>query len=134
MGCVDSHSTRKATRMAKKAAPKPAIEMHLDCDLDDHEIADRARELGTAINRWRQLDDERKQAASRYRDELAALDGDIRELAQIVATRTETRMVEVEHRPDYDARMMHVYRLDTGELVDSRPLTADEMQVELSAI
>lgn len=55
----------------------------------------------------------------------------IGELKAQVTTKKEHRLVDCEESKDFKRNMVEVVRIDTGEVVDSRPMTPDERQEEL---
>lgn len=84
------------------------------------EMAARVRELEEAEQRHK----DQKREMKEHEDGLRIR---IRKLAEEVAKGTEDRLVDVHEVPSLSERMMHTYRLDTDDLVSSRPMTPAEL-------
>jgi hypothetical protein len=53
-------------------------------------------------------------------------------LAEKIRTGSEVRLVECRLEKDFLANAVRIYRLDTGELVEERPMTQEERQLHLN--
>lgn len=103
----------------------------LVCNLTEDEVATRA---DAAARAQRELDDAQRDidaAKKSAKTTIDTLDARRRLLLEEVRTRQGFRPVECEESPDYLEGLMRVVRLDTAEIVRSRPLTAEERQVPL---
>lgn len=105
----------------------------LRCDLSDAEIQQRGADAARLVTQIDALDEERRLAASDYRDQIKAKEGELRQLSREICERAVHRDVLCESRPDYAAGVMETVRLDTSELVRSRPLSYDERKPGLFA-
>lgn len=65
-------------------------------------------------------------AMSTYKDRIQALQAKLVELGEKVRSRVETRAVECFEKPDDKRFVVELYRADTGELVETRVMTAAE--------
>lgn len=104
---------------------------NLPCPLTDGEILHKAlasADLGVEFER---IDEERAASAKAYREALKDLRSRRRALDRAIRDRSEMRSVET--RDIHDARRLAVdtIRLDTGEIIGSRAMTAAERQVEI---
>lgn len=106
----------------------------LFCPLTDEEIQRKAEKLAIAREEVNLKAAALKQHSSLVKEEIALLDGDINSLAREIRTKQERRDVEVETRRNEDNLTIEVYRSDSGELIEARPMTADEKQRKLFAI
>lgn len=119
--------------MARKASDAKRVRSHemLPVPLTDDELlahADRAARLqGQADHEAEALRDEMKER----RAEIEELRTQAREALRLVRERREDRRVEVEVVYEYAANAVVLVRLDTGEQVRQRPMTADERQEAL---
>ena len=91
----------------------------------------RSSQLQETLDARDLKDSERKAAAEGYKRELEAFDTRATILRIALRTGVEYREVEVEERPRPAAGMVDIYRVDTGELVDTREMTETERQVVL---
>lgn len=62
---------------------------------------------------------------------LAALEAERDRLSNVVSRGEERRSVEVEERADHEQDVYTRVRLDSGEVLERRPLRDDERQVPL---
>jgi hypothetical protein len=104
---------------------------NLPVELDDEERKQRGERLAECIMKKAAIAVARRTATSLAYRETQEVDAEIAALSDIVATGKEIREVEVEERKDLSARILKVIRLDTGELVDSRQLSIEELQDDL---
>jgi hypothetical protein len=66
-----------------------------------------------------------------WKKEIQETDVDISRLRRIVQTGKETRAVECKENPNWTTKLVEIFRLDTGELIDFRPMTEPELQREI---
>jgi hypothetical protein len=98
----------------------------LPCPLSEHEVAERAHKLAKAALDLVALDVKKKLAASQFKEEHELLNSNAKQLAREVHTRQEMRDVEIEYQHDDIRLAVDTIRCDTGEVIHSRPMTADE--------
>lgn len=103
----------------------------LPVQLKEDEIKVKGEELAKAVDEHRKLEDEKKASAADFTKRLKASTANIIEVAKIVETGKEMREVPV--RKDFDAKLnlCRIFRTDTDELVEARPMTEEEYQTEL---
>ena len=92
----------------------------LMCPLTDNEVRARGEALADAVQRADRLAAENKAAKDTMKTEEAEIEAEIGKLAQIVATRSEQRSVEVELRANFTLRLVEEIRTDTGETIRTR--------------
>lgn len=102
--------------------------------LTQDEVAERTSELLRALADREELEVQRSAIAKEYKERIGAISERIGELAEIIRATQEPRDIAVEERPLYAQGIVELYRLDTGERVDSRPVTAEERQVPLPRV
>jgi protein subunit release factor A len=103
----------------------------LPVKLNDEELADRGRAVAKAVEDRAALQEEKKAADADINGKIKSQGEIIRCLSRVITTGTEDREVEVAINKDNESRMISVVREDTGEIVESRPMTADELQQNL---
>lgn len=102
--------------------------MDRECRLTDEELAKRRDEMAKAIEDYRELDDHKRGETARMNRELKGLKAKAEELSQIVLSREETRPVECRRVMDAEHQRVAVLRLDTGQVVDVRDMTPEEVE------
>lgn len=112
--------------------------MPLSVPLTEAEVAIRAQELASAeadLDAAETQLDSAIEAAKGLKKRLELEVSDhrhaVRQLASVVRTRSETRDVPVVDRSDFEIGAVHTIRTDTGEIVATRGMTAEERQRSL---
>lgn len=105
----------------------------LSVQLTDPEILAAAQELAAVMEEVDVLETREAERRQTFKASLAALDGRRRELGRKIARREEVRDVEVEVRVDWRKGLATETRVDTGEVIAERPVTAEERQARLPA-
>ncbi len=103
----------KLTDAERMARALRAAELQAEYNLVELRKKETARELGLELKRLRER---------------------IEEAQQAVRTGEEPQSVQIEHRRNEERRTIETVRLDTGEIIDTRPMTAEERQGKLFAI
>jgi hypothetical protein len=67
-----------------------------------------------------------KEAVTEFKENIAASEKKMRALNEMIRTHKETRAVECFEKHDVNKFTVELYRMDTGEMVESRPMTASE--------
>lgn len=104
---------------------------NLPVELTDEEFIAKSKELSKKNKELETTEEEKKKTAADFSARIKTIEGEIKQLAQIVNTSTEYREVEIYERKDYERSVVNCYRRDTGEYVESRPMTRQERQKEL---
>lgn len=116
------------TPPAKPGEPEAVIR-YITVQLDPVEIAERAREAAELMAERDADESAYKDAAALARKLVAAQDIRLRQLNRIIVHSEETRPVRCEIRIDRRAGSADTVRLDTGDVVETRALTAAERQL-----
>lgn len=103
----------------------------LRVQLTPDEVADRADRAACKIAERDDHEAQAKAAQKHAKSTIEQYDAEIRNLSNEVRNRSTYRTVECERQYDYRAGMYREIRLDTGEVVLERRLTAAESQPEL---
>lgn len=103
----------------------------LYCDLTDEEFVDRATELADVDEEIAKLDGEKKRVTKEFTDKIGGRVSRKLELRRIVQTKEEEREIECKWFKDFPVQELRLVRLDTNEVIDSRTMTAAELQGEL---
>ena len=101
--------------------------------LNDDEVRTYSEELARVTTLQAEAEDEKKSVTSGFKDKIDRFIADSRTLARKISTRQELRGVDCEWVHDFDRCMSDLHRKDTGEVIDRRKLTEEEMQMSLPA-
>lgn len=105
----------------------------LRCPLTDEEHRAKGQELARLLVEQSSLKAEHKGRVALMKAEAEEVQGRVHDCREDVRLQSEVRSVEVEHVADFGRGVVECFRLDTGDLVSSRPLTPDERQLELGS-
>lgn len=103
----------------------------LPCDLTRDEMLQKAEEMATQLKERAEVELTAKESAGEFKDQMKRLDRTIADRAEEVRTGVEYRQVECTERGDFRRNLVQVVRLDTGEIVRSRPMAVHERQDSL---
>jgi len=95
------------------------------------ELLGKGEELARTIVEIIELEDSKRTAQVAADSLLKRLKGNANRLSRVINDQYELRQVEVTERFNYSAGIAEMVRLDTYEIVATRPLTAFEMQGQL---
>lgn len=104
----------------------------LSCRLTNEELIARGQSLAEAIENISTEEAQQESLKREMKARLAGLEAQRSHLASVVSRRAEMREVSVEVALFEDAGVVHTIRMDTGEVVHSRPMTDDERQRSLA--
>lgn len=103
----------------------------LPFQLTPEELTLRGRVIGEKMEHRRQLEVEKLAALADFKARREELEKSIADLGRTLQTGTELREVSCETVIDEGGTRAETVRTDTGEVIDFRPLTADERQREM---
>lgn len=104
-------------------------ERTLPVKLTTSEILQHGRDMAKGRRDYAALDEQRKSVADDFKSRLAAADMTTERHARAVETGEEPRQVEC--ADELIGNVVRAIRLDTGEILSSRPATAADKQVDL---
>jgi uncharacterized protein (UPF0335 family) len=99
----------------------------LSCPLSQEQLEARGQELATTCEKISRLEDEKSFVAKQFKEKIEPLVERRIVIARQVRTKSEEREVECEIMLVRDDGVVRTIRLDSGELVDSRAATIDEL-------
>jgi len=99
----------------------------LSCPLTPEQLEARGQELATTCEEILRLEDEKSFVAKQFKEKIEPLEERRTIVARQVRTKSEDREVECEIMLVRDDGVVRTIRLDSGELVDSRAATIDEL-------
>lgn len=107
------------------------VTRELPVKLTESEMADVARAMGRADEERRVMESHAKVENDRWKDRIKGLDARISDLASKAHLGMEARPVKCLETYDYRLGEVRVVRTDTGEALETRPMTSDERQPTL---
>lgn len=107
-------------------------EHRLPMQLTEKEIMAKARELASVIREKNRLEFEKSETGKFYKTQIDSKEIEMRDLISIIEKGEENRPVSCEEFHDFGEGLVTIIRLDTGEHVGQRTMTAHERQVDLA--
>ncbi len=107
------------------------IVMKLQCVLTASDRVTKGNELAGCVQKIEQLQGEKKSIAQDYKTRIDACTLEEGILAEALSQGYEYRDVECDEVPDYTALVVSLYRRDTGDFVQSRPMEAKDKQLHV---
>lgn len=104
----------------------------LKVKLTDAELKNHARTLAFEEQTNKEIQDEAKASAKGFKARLDASDAIISDLSEKIRTEVETRAVEVYETPDERTFTVKMYRCDSKEMINTRPMTANERHAAIT--
>ena len=93
-----------------------------------NELGIKAERLANIHPEKLALQEEAKSSAARFKGRLEELEAEGAQLSQAIRSRMENRLVECVESPSPSRGVVDLVRKDTGEVIDTRPMTLDERQ------
>ena len=103
----------------------------LGCKLGVKEKAEAADQLATVIQSAESLELEKKSVLGDFKSRMDALKERIHNLTMQVKDGVEMKSIKCELRLDYTKLTASLIRMDSGEIVEERPMTEEEKQMEM---
>jgi uncharacterized FlaG/YvyC family protein len=104
-----------------------------ECDvkLTDIELLELGREMASALEQRESIKAQKKAADAGYNLQIENLDEQLERVGAKVRAGTDARFVECREDRNFRLGVVRVTRLDTGEVIRDRPMTARERQLTL---
>lgn len=106
----------------------------LPVQLTETERMARAMSAAESQSEYCEVEARKKDATSTLGRKLKDIRANIEKLQEAVRTSTEHQQVQIETKRNEERRTIETVRLDTGEVVDTRPMTLEERQGKLFGI
>lgn len=98
----------------------------LPVTLTDEEMAERGHQLGKLEREIREREEHRRSVMKDLKAQIDADRGRAVELSETLESRTEDRAVPVRIEGSFAGNVVRVIRIDTGEMIEERAMSADE--------
>jgi hypothetical protein len=127
------HRTPERTLMTdpKKKTQVKRTQRHLPVVLKEEDRAALVDRIRASNEEWDALMTELVEFKKAQRAKLEAAEARREQAIKAMTSGRETQLVECEERWDYGQRQVVTLRKDTGEVVDTREMTADELQLRM---
>jgi hypothetical protein len=103
----------------------------LDVTLTEQEMIERSKKQADLVRKIEEKEAEKKSLAKEMGEEISKLTVHLQEVAREVRAGKKWVEVEVKREKDMARAVEETTRLDTGEVIETRNLTPQEMQLEL---
>jgi len=100
--------------------------------LGETELVERAKELARSQQDIASLEEQKKTATADLTAQIKKGKQESRELTRIVSSGIEDQDVDCTIHMNYEDKRVMVTRDDTGEVVEERSMSADELQLKLA--
>ena len=101
---------------------------NLPCKLTDEEVQAKGEELAKAFKEIEAEEEHQKSVRASMKAKLDSMNLAASTLSTQITERLECREVEVEFVLDDESQLVKTVRIDTGEVIDVRQATQDELQ------
>lgn len=116
------------TATAERFVTLKEVTRSLPCRLTDSELLTKADELSVVVQEVSAEEDRQTDVKAQMKAKLTELDARKTRLAITIGRKEEYRDVRCEVQADAQAGTVTVIRMDTGEALETRPMTEDERQ------
>jgi hypothetical protein len=103
----------------------------LPVKLTEDEVTQLGRAMADLLAKRGGVEDEKKTAKSEFKNRLDQIDEKLEQVGASVRTGHEEREIDCDWVKDFARKTADLVRSDTGEVVETRPLSAAEMQESL---
>lgn len=104
------------------------ITRRLPVKLTFEEVRLRGKRMATLESEVEALEDEKKAITGDFKSKIDGRRAEILALTRQINEEQEYRQVEVVERKDWDELVIDTVRTDTGDILESRPMTPSERQ------
>jgi hypothetical protein len=120
---------------ATQIADAPAVfTKEVEIELNDHDIASRAKKLSYLRVQIEELLAEKKKTDDGYKAKIGGLEEQCFELFAEIRRGRVTEEVEVYERRDYERKVVETLRAETNDVIDARAMLPRELQMPLVSL
>jgi len=117
--------------MRKSLAIKPSKERELPVPLTEEELAAYRDVLAEAAIAEQELLDTKAEISKDYNEQIKAERVVIADKASCIKSRSQQRWVECEEHHDFKTFVVSIVRMDSGEIISTRPMSEGERQTPI---
>ncbi len=100
-------------------------------EFDETEKKEMSVEMARKMSELQLKQDTKKAVMSDFTGQINGLDADLKDIASKLNTGYEYRNVKCEVRKDFETNKVHYMRTDTGEIVRTRKMRAEDSQTTI---
>ncbi len=133
----DATPEADATPVAEEVTPLAAAEpffKEVDVELNDHDIAHKARKASLLALRIEELEAEKKETDSTYKKKIGGLEEERDKLMREIRRGRDTLELPCFERRDYERKVVVLCRADNGAAVEERAMRPTEFQQPLPTL
>lgn len=104
------------------------VTKNLECDLTEDELREFGLKMAVNLGEIAKAETQKKDSANVFKAQIDELSSDQRHLSRCIVSKTESRDVDCKIVYRFKDVEKDIVRLDTGELVETKPITASEQQ------
>lgn len=95
--------------------------------LTDDERLEFGKRLAEELSNLYAMEDNKKSVASKLGKEIETQEELVNKIRYKVASGTEDRPIDCHEDPNVELRTMELVRMDTGKVIESRPMSSEEL-------
>jgi len=114
----------------KKKKDSEIIKLWLPCVVTDSECLELAKQMSQLCKQKDDVEAEKARVGREFQKRIKDLSGEISGIKDVINTGLVNRHIACEKAFDYRNKLCITTRIDTGEIVEERPLYEDELQEE----
>ena len=126
-----SAKTKNQDKDIEKNIEREEVNERLKCYLTDEEKMDVAETLTKKMNEREIKQDELDSIKKQFNGEISTLDNEIKNAQRLFHDDYEFRAITCQVERNYNTKTFILTRLDSGEVVEHRPLKQSELQRKL---
>jgi hypothetical protein len=107
--------------------PETFLKRNLPVKMTAAEVAVKAQEFAQCWQQHDELEAEKKRVTAQLSSEMKRLRGEALVLRRNVTTGFEDRLVDCHREPNVVKRCWEIFRVDTGEKIETQQMTSDEL-------
>ena len=117
-----------AEEAVEKNIEREKVVQPLKCEFTPEELLDLADEMTQKMDTREKKQSEFDSIKKQYNGELSTLDEEVRVKQRLIRDKYEFRSIPCQVERNYNTKTYTLTRLDSGEVVESRPLRLSELQ------
>ena len=122
---------RKEAGIDPKPAPRPTVreekKIDLKCELTREELLEAGAKMADAAQRIAELESALASYKAQNKSEMEVEKAQTERLSDKIRRKYEYRPIKCLVEKDYQAGRVTVFRTDTGDVIEARPMTDDEL-------
>lgn len=131
MKCKFKKEEKEMTKKKTDDISEDLCKRFLKYIFNEGEIKDLGAKLAKTFSDHNEAENRLKSVSTQIKSEITALEGMMNSMAEKIRSGYEHREIECKRELDYRLGTVTITRLDTGEVIEERPMDAEEKQRKL---